>query len=107
MPTIPAYTINGLTRPELIIDGSGNIVLDDTASAFAQAYGVKALYLGCPPGTPYPPVLPSILAPIDTNGAANTVAEGAAMGTTVGLTAHSTSLLGFPITYSLIGDSSG
>jgi VCBS repeat-containing protein len=107
MPKIPAYTINGFTRPELIIDGLGNIVLDDSASAFAQAYGLKALYIGCPPGTPYPPVLPSLLVPTDANNAANTVAEGAAANTTVGITAHSTSILGFPVTYSLTGDSSG
>jgi large repetitive protein len=107
MAIIPAYTINGITRPELIVDGFGNIVLDDAASAFAQAYGIKALYLGCPPGTPYPPVLPSLLFPTDANGAANTVVEGAAANTTVGITAQSTSLLGFPVTYSLTGDSSG
>lgn len=107
MATIPAYTINGFTRPELILDGFGNIVLDDTASAFAQAYGLRALYIGCPPNTPYPPVLPSLLFPTDTNIAPNTAAEGAAANTTVGITAHATSILGFPVTYSLTADSSG
>src|ERR1700738_696384 len=82
MVTIPAYSINGFTRPELILDGFGNIVLDDTASAFVQTYGLRALYIGCPPSTPYPPVLPSLLFPTDTNGAPNTVAEGAAANTT-------------------------
>jgi hypothetical protein len=61
MATIAAYTINGFTRPELTLDLFGNIVLDDTATAFAQTYGLRALYLGCPPNTPYPPVLPSLL----------------------------------------------
>jgi hypothetical protein len=46
-------------------------------------------------------------APIDTNGAANTVAEGAANGTTVGITAFSGDLNGPAVTYSLIGDTSG
>ena len=50
MATIPAYSINGFTRPELILDGFGNIVLDDTAAAFAQTYGLKALFLGCNAG---------------------------------------------------------
>src|ERR1700704_2973001 len=107
MATIPAYSINGFTRPELILDGFGNIVLDDTASAFVQTYGLRALYIGCPPSTPYPPVLPSLLFPTDTNGAPDTVAEGAAANTTVGITAHATSILGFPVTYSLTADSSG
>src|ERR1700712_1653527 len=99
MATIPAYTINGFTRPELILDGFGNMVLNETAAAFAQAYGLKRLYLGATPRTPYPPVLPSLLLPTDTNGAPNPVAEGAAANTTVGITAHSTSILGFPVTY--------
>ena len=107
MATIAAYTINGFTRPELTLDPFGNIVLDDTATAFAQTYGLRALYLGCPPNTPYPPVQPSLIFGGDTNGAANTVAEGAAANTTVGVTAHATSLLGFPVNYSLTGDTSG
>ena len=107
MATIAAYTINGFTRPELTLDLFGNIVLDDTATAFAQTYGLRALYLGCPPSTPYPPVLPSLLFPGDTNDAPNSVAEGAAANTTVGVTAHAISILGFPVNYSLTGDSSG
>jgi hypothetical protein len=106
MATIPAYTINGFTRPELILDQNGNIVLTEAAAAFAEAYGTKALYLGCPPNTPFPPVLPSLLAPTDTNTATNTVAEGALAGASTGLTAHANSLLGFPVTYSLTADSS-
>ncbi|WP_074125096.1 calcium-binding protein [Bradyrhizobium sp. NAS96.2] len=54
--TLPAFTLNGFTRPELHLNGSGQILLDDTASAFAAKYGLEYLYLGVPPGTPYPPV---------------------------------------------------
>jgi hypothetical protein len=46
-------------------------------------------------------------APTDSNGAANTVAEGAAAGTVVGLTASSADVNGGAVTYSLIGDTSG
>ena len=51
MTTIPAYSIGGITRPELFLDPNGNIVLDPAAQSFADQYGLKALYLGCPPGT--------------------------------------------------------
>ncbi|MGN8550849.1 cadherin domain-containing protein [Bradyrhizobium sp. 13971] len=46
-------------------------------------------------------------APVDNNAAANTVVEGAAVGTTVGVTASSTDINGPAVTYSLTGDSSG
>jgi hypothetical protein len=46
-------------------------------------------------------------APVDSNPAANTVLEGAANGTTVGVTASSTDVNGGAVTYSLIGDTSG
>ncbi|MHC2431769.1 hypothetical protein ACVIST_008514 [Bradyrhizobium elkanii] len=46
-------------------------------------------------------------APVDNNAAANTVVEGAAVGTTVGVTASSTDINGPGVTYSLTGDSSG
>src|SRR3954453_12167026 len=46
-------------------------------------------------------------APVDTNVAANTVLEGAATGTLVGVTASSTDVNGGALTYSLIGDTSG
>lgn len=46
-------------------------------------------------------------APVDSNGATNTVAEGAANGSTVGLTAFSTDINGPGVTYSLVGDTSG
>ena len=45
--------------------------------------------------------------PVDSNGAANSVAEGAAAGTTVGITASATDPSGPATTYSLIGDTSG
>ncbi|MBR0783848.1 cadherin domain-containing protein [Bradyrhizobium iriomotense] len=106
MTTIPAYTSGGITRPALILDSHGNIVLDDAASTFAATYGLKALYLGCPPGTPWPPVHDSVSTPVDTNAGANSVAEGAVANTPVGITASATSAIG-PVTYSLVGDNSG
>ncbi|QIG96696.1 cadherin repeat domain-containing protein [Bradyrhizobium sp. 6(2017)] len=106
MTTIPAYTIGGLTRPELHLDPSGNIILDPAAQAFADAYGLQYLYLGCPPGTPFPPIHGFLSAPTDINSGANTVVEGAAVNTSVNITAHSDSLIGLPVTYSLTSDSS-
>jgi hypothetical protein len=55
-PDIAAYTINGFTRPALDLDPSGHIILDQTALDFASTYGIRALYLGVPESTPYPPV---------------------------------------------------
>jgi VCBS repeat-containing protein len=108
MTTIPAYTIGGLTRPELFLDPNGNIVLTPAAQAFADQYGLKALYLGCPPGTPWPPVTGLLLTtPVDTNAAANSIAEGAAVNTPVGITAEAHDIVGFPITYSLTNSANG
>ena len=45
--------------------------------------------------------------PTDSDAAANTVAEGAANGSTVGVTASSTDVNGPAVTYSLVGDTSG
>src|SRR5665647_1098252 len=45
--------------------------------------------------------------PVDANAAANSVAEGAANGTAVGITASSTDVNGPAVTYSLTADSSG
>ncbi|MBR1266842.1 cadherin domain-containing protein [Bradyrhizobium sp. AUGA SZCCT0222] len=45
--------------------------------------------------------------PVDGNAAANTIAEGAANGSTVGVTASSTDVNGPGVTYSLVGDTSG
>src|SRR6266702_3759502 len=104
---IAAFTIGGITRPELHLDGSGNIVLDDAASAFAAEFGLKALYLGCPSGTPYPPVYDSLSTPVDSNGTANGVVEGAVVNTPVNITVAASSAAGNPVTYSLTGDTSG
>jgi hypothetical protein len=52
----PAYTIGGLTRPALELDQTGHIVLDQVATDFEALYGTKALYMGLPASTPYPPV---------------------------------------------------
>jgi hypothetical protein len=115
MTTIPAYTISGITRPELFLDPNGNIILTPAAQTFANQYGLKALYLGVPPGTPFPPVpgspiptpVGSVSTPVDINGAANAVLENAAVNTPVNITANSTSSAGAPIVYSLTADSSG
>ncbi|MCC8980975.1 cadherin domain-containing protein [Bradyrhizobium acaciae] len=106
MTTIPAYTIGGLTRPELHLDPTGHIILDPAAQAFADTYGLQYLYLGCPPGTLWPPVQGFLAPPTDTNSSTNTVVEGAAANTSVGITAQSSSLIGLPVTYSLTADSS-
>ena len=108
MKSIPAYTIAGITRPELFLDFDGNIILTPAALAFADQYGLKALYLGCPPGTPFPPVPGFIMTtPVDTNTADNIVAENAAANATVGITAEAHDIVHFPITYSLTANSSG
>jgi hypothetical protein len=52
----PAFTVGGLTRPQLELDASGHIILDDAAANFAATYGTKSLYAGMPASTPYPPV---------------------------------------------------
>src|ERR1017187_345093 len=44
--------------------------------------------------------------PVDSNAGANSVAEGAVVNTSVGVTVHSTSLASSTITYSLAADSS-
>ncbi|GIQ77493.1 cadherin repeat domain-containing protein [Bradyrhizobium sp. RD5-C2] len=106
MSTIPAYTIGGLTRPELQLDSTGHIVLDAAAQAFADTYGLQYLYLGCPPGTLWPPVTDSLSAPVDANSGSNTVIEGAAANTLANITAQATSSSGNAVTYSLTGDTS-
>ena len=106
MTSIPAYTIGDITRPELQLDSTGHIVLDGAASAFAAQYGLQYLYLGCPAGTPWPPVTASLSAPVDINSGGITVSEGAAANTLVNLTAQAISSAGNPVTYSLTGDSS-
>ncbi|MES5485986.1 hypothetical protein QMZ05_24805 [Bradyrhizobium sp. INPA03-11B] len=106
MTTIPAYTIGGLTRPELQLDSTGHIILDSAAQAFVDTYGLQYLYLGCPPGTPWPPVSDSLSTPVDANSGNNTVSEGAAANTLVNITAQAISSSGNPVTYSLTGDTS-
>src|SRR6478735_3136397 len=107
MTTIPAYTFGGVTRPQLYLDATGHVVLTPAAQAFVATYGMKALYIGVPPGTPFPPVAISLSTPTDSNAAANGVAEGAPANTPVNLKASATSSAGFPVTYSLVGDTSG
>src|SRR6202012_3710362 len=104
--TVPAYTFGGITRPALILDDTGHIVLFGAAADFAATYGLKALYAGLPANTPYPPVTDSLSTPTDSNGGANSVAEGAPAGTAVGITASASSAIG-TVTYSLVGDNSG
>src|SRR3569623_2369119 len=106
MASLAAYTVGGITRPELQLDATGHIVLDDAATAFSNTYGMKALYWGCPPNTPWPPVFDSISTPPDSNPAANSVAEGAPTNTPVNLTVSATSAAGRPVTYSLTSDTS-
>jgi large repetitive protein len=105
--TAPAYTIGGITRPELFFDANGNIVLTPAAEQFAETYGLKLLYIGLPANTPYPPVADSLATPTDSNAAANSVAEGAAVNTPVNLTVSASSAGGLSVTYSLVGDTSG
>jgi large repetitive protein len=104
--TVPAYTFGGLTRPALILDDQGRIVLFGAAADFAATYGLKALYAGLPANTPYPPVSDSLSTPVDNNGGANSVTEGAAANTPVGITVSASSAIG-TVTYSLVGDNSG
>src|SRR3954468_7039368 len=54
-----------------------------------------------PPGSNNPPTTP-----VDSNSAANLVAERAAANTPVGLTVSSSDPEGSPVTYSLLGDTS-
>jgi hypothetical protein len=53
--TVPAFTVNGFTRPELHLDAGGHIILDAAAAAAAE-FGAKFLYLGMPESTPFPPI---------------------------------------------------
>src|ERR1700738_5152347 len=103
----PAYTIGGLTRPALNFDAAGHILLEGPVAEFAAHYGLQALYLGLPPGVPFPPIPCVLGTPVDSNGAANAVAEGAAAGTQVGLTVSASHTAFLPLTYSLTADSSG
>ena len=103
----PAYTFGGITRPALIFDNAGNIILTPEAAAFAAAYGTKALYAGLPANTPFPPVAATLSTPADSNGGVNSVLENAAVGTQVGITVQATNLGGPPVTYSLTDNAGG
>ena len=105
--TAPAYTIGGITRPALNFDATGHIILDPAAAQFAAAYEIKALYMGLPASTPYPPVAPSLSTPSDIDAAANSIVEGAAANTSVHLKVSATNNGGSAVTYSLVGDTSG
>jgi hypothetical protein len=105
--SVPPYPLGGgITRPQLFFDSAGNIILEGAAADFAATYGLKALYCGLPPDTPWPPVPGFLSTPVDTNPAANNVAEGAAVNTPVNLTVSATGI-GLAVTYSLTADSSG
>jgi hypothetical protein len=52
---LPAFTINGFTRPELHLDTTGHIELDGAAAAFAAQYGLEYLYLGFRRERPFRP----------------------------------------------------
>jgi hypothetical protein len=109
--TAPAYTIGGLTRPALNFDANGNIILEGAAAEFAAEYGLKALYMGLPTSTPYPPVAAPVevapTTPVDTDNSSNTVAQGAATGTYTGLTATASDTDGKVVTYSLGSSANG
>jgi hypothetical protein len=63
---------------------------------------------GSPPGYTGPPILNSPpTAAADTNATVNSIVEGAAVNTLVGITAHATDPEGQTLTYSLGADSSG
>ena len=106
--TAPAYTFNGITRPALNFDNAGNIILDPAAASFVAAYGHQgAVSRGLPANTPIRRCLPTLTTPLDVNGAANSVAEGAAVNTPVGLTAPGHQYRRAPVTYALTAENSG
>ena len=113
MPTTaPAYTIGGITRQELHFDATGHIILEAVVVEFIALYGLKALFLGLPPGTPFQLVVPTLTVPtmtvpVDADVGANNVLEGAATGTLVGLTALATNTGGPAVTYSLTDNAGG
>ena len=101
------FTINATTGVVTVADGTKI----DYESAAGHAYTITAQ---ASDGTltssqtftiAVTDVAPST--PVDSDGATNSVAEGAANGTTVGITASSTDVTAGTVTYSLIGDTSG
>jgi hypothetical protein len=109
--TAPAYTFGGITRPALNFDDNGNIILDPAAASFAAEYGIKALYMGLPASTPYPPVAPvaevAPTIPVDVDNSPNKVAQGATTGTHTGLTVAASDVDGKTVTYSLASSANG
>jgi hypothetical protein len=112
--TAPAYTFGGITRPALNFDDNGNIILDPPAASFAAEYGIKALYMGLPASTPYPPVAPSApvtevapTIPVDADSNPNKVAQGVTAGTYTGLTVAASDVDGKTVTYSLASSANG
>ncbi|MES2193846.1 MAG: hypothetical protein V4517_05485 [Pseudomonadota bacterium] len=108
--SVPAYTFGGITRPALTFDNAGHIILDAAAAQFQAAYGTKALYVGLPANTPYPPVaapLSTLSIPVDTNAGINSVLENALANSTINLTVQASNAGGPPVTYSLTDDAGG
>ena len=100
------FAINGTTGVITVADATKinyetathsytvTVQADDNTSASFQSFTINVS-----------DVAPS--APVDSNAATNTVAEGAANGSTVGVTALSTDVNGPAVAYSLTGDTSG
>ncbi len=126
--TASATDVNGGTVTYSLTDNAGGRFQIDAATGVVSvsAFGATHIdYEGSGPGHSYSvtvqasdgtltssqtftigvtDVAPS--QPTDGNAAANTVAEGATAGTTVGVTAASTDVNGPAVTYSLTGDTS-
>jgi Ca2+-binding RTX toxin-like protein len=83
----------------------GNATPDNQADFQIEINGEHALTIDDFFGVVAPNAAPST--PTDSDAAANSVAEGAASGTTVGLTASATNIGGGTITYSLTDDAGG
>jgi large repetitive protein len=96
--TTGAITVADSTKIDFETSGASHsysvtVVAHDGAQTASQAFTINVGDVGA-------------TAPVDSNGAANTVAEGAANGTAVGITLSSTEPNGPPVTYSL-SDSAG
>jgi hypothetical protein len=113
----PTYSLTDSAGGRFAIDANTGIVTVangaaiDFETAAGHAYGITVQATAGALSTTQAftiavsDVAPS--APVDSNGATNTVAEGAANGSTVGVTAFSTDVNGPGVTYSLVGDTSG
>src|SRR5262249_27622250 len=85
--------INALTAPTT---ESFTFTVSDGSLSAQQTFTVTLNGVNDPPSTP-----------IDSNAATNTVAEDAAVGTLVGITASSTDVDGGTVTFSLTNDAGG